>query len=58
MNTATDFWKPAINTAKSLKSENEKPVSLVTINQRKTQSILKGSDNVIGHVHKTVKSDY
>jgi hypothetical protein len=58
MNTTTDFWKPAIDSAKSLKNENVKPVILVTINQRKTQSLLKGSDNVIGCVHKTVKSDY
>jgi hypothetical protein len=58
MNTTTDFWKPAINSVKSLKSENVKPVSLVTIRKRKTQSILKGSDNVIGRVHKNVKSDY
>jgi len=58
MNTTTDFWKPAISSAKSLKSENVKPVSLVTLNKGKKQSILKGSDNVIGCVHKTVKSDY
>ena len=50
MNTTNDFRKPAINSAKH--------VSLVTINQRKKESILKGSDNVIGCDHKTVKSDY
>jgi len=44
MITTTDFWKPAINSAKSLKSVNVKRVSLVSTNQRKTQSILKGSD--------------
>jgi hypothetical protein len=58
MNTTTDFWKPAINSAKSLKSENVEPVSLAIINQRKTPSVLKGSYNVIECIHKTVKSDY
>jgi hypothetical protein len=58
MNITTDFWKPAINSAKSLKSENVEPVSLAIINQRKTRSVLNGSYNVIACIRKIVKSDY